>query len=665
MGFLDFPRVMFEGNVIVDPATANNNHLYPLCLYDPVQIRAFMPPRIYIDHPKIDKETDEYIKEQGFEIIEEADRTFLEIASIQNEKDFLTWAVTPLGSSELDGDYHILYTYIKSKKEGESIYGQTPGYWNYYGSMIFVFGGVKIHSVEYFEENTYQSHHLSEEPHEDEAIDQLLGASINLSDPKGASSAVMVDLHPDNPFYTQVFCDNICIQKEDHFLLNGKPKKASLRFLNPRQIINQKPPLASSGTFFSVIPLEDIEADSPLMDFFKAHALEDSQPDGLGISYHLSEVNQNLRPDYEKLGTRSNPCFGKVSGAISPWYKDEMISLPQGRLLTPTGEQLPDYRFPSAILGFNEKSSILSMDLRHLLPKVTLHKQKKRNRVYEGIMNMELVLVMRNEKGESMPLEEFAIKKGGQQKEEFRDYQLPPALLETLNTTGTLEIWAEQKKKRPIQVLRESPYLIASDQVGNYGHQGVEAFKSNSLEVEPIRIRMFEYGKAVQDPIKIDILKSSYLSPGYSKEETISTETEMADGFEFTPQIEHSEIATYLFVQPQAPYSYFQAHMMAQFSFVSTRVFPSEEIPDSEPISFETLYEKVLRLYQLVYPKSAIITPFTEENFLTILDSLKQISSEESWLSMAYMPTSREMTQAQRTILHNWIDHQLDSIKSA
>ena len=47
MSQFDFPRINFAGSATINPATGNNNLLLPLVIFDAIQVKAVLPPRVY------------------------------------------------------------------------------------------------------------------------------------------------------------------------------------------------------------------------------------------------------------------------------------------------------------------------------------------------------------------------------------------------------------------------------------------------------------------------------------------------------------------------------------------------------------------------------------------------------------------------------------------
>ncbi len=684
MSQFDFPRIHFSGSAFINPATANNNILLPLVTYHPIQVKAILPPRIYLSQDLL------YLYRLGGLPIPEADRIlsdekkqqYIEIKPVDTREKFMTWAVTPLGSSSLDALYHVLYELVLTKRTQKPLTGHLPANWNFFGGMEFGFQGVTVTGVVARNDREKPQLFTLETSASPPEIAVLLGATLHMENEQGKSSAVMVDVLPTLAFYSQVFCDRLQLKKDGVSILNGKPRKASLRFLNQHRIINQEGAQAASGSFFSVIPTHDLESGelAPIMQFFLMHGEKDRPIKGVFIQYNIFEVKENLLPDYTILGEKGNPAYATVAGTFSPWYEEDMASITMGRFLVPENPFLNTIRLAPVVCRVDIEREVISLDFLGSIPEQCT--QYAPIPYYETYPLGLLRLVLLQEG--TTPLEigqfqiddasfsrEYLFKTGGIvdlplknthgiTQEAFLNSTL--GLLGVTKSTG-LEVGKE------VLLLKESDYMVASDQAGLYADQGddpVEGYKSNSLFKEPCLIRVFKKGQPAQGPLPMTIMELKITEGGAA-----------ATGKEYLKTTAFSDNQMLLFPTDQAAnslYIFYPGNQVPSSNdlisdivrtsfFISLRILPAHDYgkyldtnhPEYSPlISFEVLYREVLQVYDLIFPMASVITPFTEAHFSRGWKYLQGRLSPDQWGTATYMPSSRDLSRDQWELFCKW-----------
>lgn len=216
MSQFDFPRIVFYGETIVNPPTANNNSFMPLCIYDPINVKVLIPPRIYLSQKLIRmNELGALPVPHECEIkIDIENGPYVEISSIRSAEIFKQWVTTPLGQFPLDYEFHNLYDVVTTAKEHTPLRGLIPASWNYYGGMDFAFKNVEVTSVEMpdFNYKTTKADE-SDELAIPAIIDTLSNATIDLNNINGRNSAVMVDVIPSLSFIHKSFAILLCLEK--------------------------------------------------------------------------------------------------------------------------------------------------------------------------------------------------------------------------------------------------------------------------------------------------------------------------------------------------------------------------------------------------------------------------------------------------------------------
>ena len=102
MSQFDFPRINFHGRAVINPGTGNNSFHLPLSYYDPIRVKAFMPPRLYIMESCMipGKSMEDFISAvPDDEEIQQDDfgKNYISLKPISDALTFKKWASTPLG----------------------------------------------------------------------------------------------------------------------------------------------------------------------------------------------------------------------------------------------------------------------------------------------------------------------------------------------------------------------------------------------------------------------------------------------------------------------------------------------------------------------------------------------------------------------------------------
>ena len=128
MGLFDFPRINFQGEAVIDPATGNNSFYQPLVFYDLINACTVMPPRLYLDEKNlmtgISREAAMSAIPSGVQLkMDNHEKNYIEIFGLEEKEVFHKWATTPLGNSDIDRQFHPLYSKLKMERGPDSILG--------------------------------------------------------------------------------------------------------------------------------------------------------------------------------------------------------------------------------------------------------------------------------------------------------------------------------------------------------------------------------------------------------------------------------------------------------------------------------------------------------------------------------------------------------------
>ena len=123
MSHFHFPRFHFCGKANIDPATGNNNYHYPLVNFEPISGTAVIPPRIYLDNNDQLDLVEKYLyNKEKYLRSNDSENQYLELVEVEDPESYKKWMISPLGTLELDKDFHELYKYLITEKEGKILH---------------------------------------------------------------------------------------------------------------------------------------------------------------------------------------------------------------------------------------------------------------------------------------------------------------------------------------------------------------------------------------------------------------------------------------------------------------------------------------------------------------------------------------------------------------
>lgn len=661
MSQFHFPRLHFSGKASIDPATGNNNYHYPLVNFDPIYGMAILPPRIYLDSAQEIKaikihlaDYKQYLKK------DQEENSYIELSPIDTPKSYKTWMTAPLGTLEIDKAFHQLYKNTLTKNESLPLSGLCPAYWNYYGTMNFNLKEVLITQVQISHAQANIKKTINTNAF------NWIGSELLFEFTNGKNSAVMIDVSPTLSLFSQVFCSRISLSKDGKTTMDGNPLKGSLRQMNVNRVENDLAITGSSGTFYHSLPFSNlnIENSKEILDFFYQHIPNSQRVKGISIRYDLSEVQEDINPDYKQLGMQPNPAHVHISGTITPWLEGEFVSHPPGRRLDYLNEYQNKSYLGSCFSYYQKGLNILSIDLIGSLPQIYSNGQYELAEL--GELSFDLIHNNQKHKIGTINITEnqetvYHLKSRGG----IYDFIIDNPIIESLlqSNKGRLEISSDNKV-----LLKEKELRIISDQTGIYADQFDsidDGFFSNSAQRELCQLIILLRGKPYLNPIEVMLIELSLLPNGRGDSMRIK---------ENINTIRHNQIIKwptekaghffYVFV----PVEYdtipldIKHHMIKTGEFINLRVLPSfdESTVSNDEVKFEDVYKHILETFDLIYPSSSIITPFNEAHLSKRAKFLLKIMDEAYWGEYLYMPSSRDLSKGKRKLIFNWIQ-QLNS----
>ncbi len=222
-----------------------------------------------------------------------------------------------------------------------------------------------------------------------------------------------------------------------------------------------------------------------------------------------------------------------------------------------------------------------------------------------------------------------------------------------------------------VLLMQECEYMIASDQSGLYANQGddpADGYVCEGPQKEACRIRVFHKGQPADTPLLMTImeLKISDSAAAASVNKFLTTNT-FRDGQVVHFPTTQAANALYVFYPGKCAVSKpdLVADLIRTGFFVSLRVLPRHDYdkylnpthPDyPTQVTFDVLYREFLQVYDLVYPISSTITPFTEAYFKKGWKFLRHRLSPNLWGTSTYMPSSRDMSRDQWALFCKWTE---------
>ncbi|MBS3913085.1 MAG: hypothetical protein KG003_01165 [Bacteroidetes bacterium] len=708
MSQFDFPRLNFTGRSYIDPATANNGWFVPLVIFQPISIKAVCPPRVYVDAKFIlngkSLEDIEAILPPGAEIKEDFEglykgAKYVEILSIHTESVFKEWAGIPLGNYEADKAYWRLYQAVGPNAKGtQSLIGATPGYWNYYGTMQYRFLQADICSVAVNDNHSVTQIFTEDSENLPPEIGEMLGAKLDMFSKIGDYStheAVMVDLLPTMAMYSQIFCNRLNMLKGDKVLFSGSPKKGSLRLVNAFRVVNENMPQGASGTFFSAIPLEDLDdgLQSPVIQFLDQYRDKSRKLKGIFIQQVISEVEEVRSVNYKQNGKVSNAAFGKLCGTISPWYDEDMLNWPVARQLNGgipfLKHSVPGYISPVAVMTpmlfqFQEARNMLVVDFLNNFPVInTSHfgdtpaePSPKETNTYETypLGTLDFVLQYESENSvENIPIGSITIDhKNWPREKYFKEggiVEIPIPDHSNLSSeklrNGNLLVFNKQiSADAPLMI--ETPYVITSEQCGMYSEVDQDpavGFRSNSHLREPFFIRIFKHGVPQKEKTRIYIIEIKISDGGAMKQERLYRIEDYCDMDRITFPNHEAANAIYLFSAnaPQLPLTpQYPVQLLTTGFFVNLKVLPTHDYgrflnpkhPEYRKVTFADLYDEIFKTYSMITPLMRFEKHRWDNEHMAKL--LVEKTHPEFWADAGYMPISRDLSEDQLELIWQW-----------
>lgn len=530
--------------------------------------------------------------------------------------------------------------------------------WNYYGTTRCWFDNVSVKGVQLPGGELITSQ--SSEP------DPLIGAAVNLN------RAVMIDVDPESILSSQIFCDQFQIRSGDGLRCQGPPTRFYSRWNHSwRNLTFRGHFKGASAVWQAAIPPNQLRLEgtnSPVLN-----ALREVAEAGQGLFIRFCTYFFQYDLDQDELAQRFangdmvvNPAHGKIVGTIGPWQPPEMASVLSHRLLLPSNLLLHNggYWLGPAVAQVDQERSKIVLDLITTFPE----QDETLEKLDQGVVSLQLRYRDNDDtKTEVLGLVSYdrtTYETGGG----IVELEYPAALAPHLDA-GELRLFFE---KTGFHTLRETDLTIETDKSGLYFQEGGS---------QSIQIQVFKKGRPPQEPTRIKL--QQYIMTNINKDDPASRPVpakpaspdqyiiEMPDEIQVAPggRVELSLTAKapgtciIRFVNADRPASRFKSTFTTGF-FINIRIFPTDNYDDIDDtqLSFDFIYQHVLRYYDLLYPAMTLIPGWApldfsdEDSVRRHVHQIKARISEDIWHTSAYMPITRDLSDGKRKLLERWCD---------
>ena len=638
MSLFDYPRINVKGTIQLNPGTANNDD-YAGAVSFPAEWGPFAGTTLaLIDSKKVEART--------YGMSDEA---------------FIAWAQKA-------------QTFDVKGKPGQQ-QQIVPAEWNYYGAMDSQILEAKVIGAQ-----------TGPGMAEDES---LLGADL-------AFSGHFTDVNSEgSPPATQFFIDGLTLKKGDQVLLSGFPSKGACQWLSFYRNVNLTADGGAGGYVYHVIrkgPGTTINIPG-----FEA-------PDIVGVifRYYLYSTlggpknNAAMESNYEQQET--SPKTLAIAGTFAPLYAHETIlTTPVGRLMVSNTTQIPTppktqnngnnglIALAPAVLA--QSCNVLSADFIGTFPDYYQGKNQfnpdpdlEPNPKFD-FGPVSLVVTSGTTSATIGPVD-YADTAAGDGKGWIFDFDLasnaaaqqvlkdPDATFTLVHSTlGT--------------VLAETDYYFVSNQQALYGEQfgsGTEFLNQGTRE--PMTVAVYHRGKELAaagscPPVTVWQYRSIPLqSPGVAEAiatdlqpgQSIEVDTSQPGNFLFTFTINDETNPAPAGYPPQSYATFMFPPYLTNSPSISLRILPNgedfsryyvdpsaKEPVGNELLTFAVVFQRVLRTYYLLYPAMNQIFPLNSETAVAKhAKKILEYTDPAIWMSIHYMPRTRDMSSSRRTLLQAW-----------
>lgn len=644
MSIFDYPRVNFKGTIQLNPGTANNDD-YASNYTLPDSWGPFADTPLALIDSKL-------VQPRTFGMQDEA---FMQW--VQQAQTFNVVGGTP---------------------------GQTaqaiPAEWNYYGGMEMNSVSVQVIGV------TTGPGKIHCQPSDYEPLTALLGADLSFT------NGHITDVNSEgSPPATQFFIDGLTLTKDGQTFLSGSPSKGACQWLNFYRNVNLTADGGAGGYVYHVVRKSQAGTQINIPGFDNPKVV------GVILRYYLycplksANTNEQIEALYRQQ--KNNPATLEIIGTLAPLYEHETIlTTPTGRLMVSNQTQIPtpgtqnngnpdgDHNLIAlAPTVLQREGNVVSADFVGTFPDNYQTQPQPSNLKYDfGAVSL---IVSAGLNSALVGTVEYTNTSQGDCQGWVFDFDISSnkvaqQVLEDADATFKLV--------HPSlgTIMGETDYYFVSNQQAIYAEQ----FETGSMFLnqgtpEPASVTVFHRGQEIPADDCPPITVWQYCSiplqaPGnavpistkHKPGQPIVVDTSQPGNFLFTFSINDEANPAPAGYPPQSYLTFMNPPFVTNAPSISLRILPNDEDfsqyyvdPNAEDpvandlLTFEVLYEKVLRTYYLLYP---VMIPYvqlnSEQAVAESADAILRTTEQALWMSIHYMPRTRDMSASRTNLLRAW-----------
>ena len=701
MSVFDFPRINIKGLLQINVGTANN---------DDYSLQNGSTPGTFSGTATIPKngQIGQSLRLGNSATVQPYDWNDPDTGLKMTDDQMVEWMAKPQNFASYNNGTVDQYTQVQ----------MIPGEWNLYGNMGVNMMDTSVVGVTVPDSTSSNGVRVytSDDPL------GLIGAQLSFNNRVGStgrSTAMLVDINPEAPQASQVFSDNLLLEKDGTAILSGNPSKAVTRWINFQRNTTINGPNGAAGTFQCTVPLSEIQ-DEPIFQLMQPYLDTSRNLAGVVFRYtmfrSMQKINtfkydnaqwlQEITDLYKTKG--DNPTYVQISGTIAPWYEGEMQSTPTGSYLVPDksfhspgGNTAPGggpFQLAPAIANWSPQNPLITLDLSAALPdayndpaydpmrqdtnpKFDLGPLSFGQRIGSYLTPIGPVDYTDTAAGDAAGwLFDFKVS---------NDFQSGARHVPNAAGGGDI-IWPTYVLTSPTNgdLLSEQRMFFASDQANLYADQGLtpsdpgwstmpalphveSIFSSQGYMDTSTSFNVFVWGKEDTHGVyDIWLLDQTYVKPLASGPPPVKLVSFYKPGHAISLPVDQPNLTILTITEV----GYTAEQVGANFNIMTSpminiRTLPNIEYSDyytfengkpvaTSAMSWYTLYNEVFRNYYLLYPGMSKIIPLNDPNqwIGPTLFVLQDRIKTEAWNTMFNMARTRDVSATRRWLMEAYID---------
>lgn len=492
----------------------------------------------------------------------------------------------------------------------------------------------------------------------DPAVEPLIGARVQIGKAAHRNTALMVDVDPEGVLGTQLFSDQIRIDKGLTPRVSGQPATAFSYWLHFGRNLGMTRFAKASAVWHFEVPLDALTINAEQSPFLSQVQALLGQRKSLIVRFatYLVQTKRTVPELAQRFAAGhndENPATGVALGSISLSDSEEVGSAPCGRPMFATSTFITDHMNWSlgpASASVDVQRDKIVLDLLSTFPENGSSAPK----MHVGPAYLAYV----DDQGSAVRVGTFDYgDKIFNECAGIVEVDIPPGMLDAV-LSHPLEIHLEKYGRAGA---RERIVRVETPARGIYLEPG---------ETASIPLRLTRFGRSPNAPTDIQIAhyetsdgtfnEADPARPLVTHPDKVTTD---ANGLvTLTIQAKRPGVGLVRFLEPGEdptipPLEY--VGRFTRYDFCNIRVLPRDDyssLPDSE-IIWDLIYKEVFEYYYCLYP--------TMDRFIRLNDEAAVRASGPSILARMhpnlherweYMPRTRELSSGKRTLFERWLN---------